>query len=169
MKQFVVGAFLISLIQLACALDITDSNVQDHLLMEKTKAQALVLQVKTDFVPGSPQYVAARQKYTAAEQAFNNYTKAMLSNYKVGRKADLKESAELAAVRAKEFQSYVVSLNLQSKNFAAIFVATGILLDIGEKLFNFVQKFQEGERSRVADIIALQVTWDDWNKIGSGG
>ena len=167
MKWMMVAATLALAIPSAGA-DVTDANVVDHLMVEKTKAQVLVLQLKTTFEPRDPQYTLGRQKYTAARQAFNNYTRAMLNNYKVGNKADLKESAQLAASRAKEFESYVTSLNLPSGKGAAVFfvVAAG-LIEIGQKLFTFFQNTQETARTKIAEATAPLVTWDDWDKIGA--
>jgi hypothetical protein len=92
----------------------------------------------------------------------------MLTSYKVGSRTDLKESAQLAASRAKEFESYVSSLNLPSgKGATAVFVVAMGLIEIGEKLFTFFQKTQENARAGIAEATAPLVTWDDWDKIGA--
>jgi hypothetical protein len=166
MKWVMIAALMALAIQPARA-DLTDSNALDYLLVEKTKAQALALIIKTSFEPSKPEYNVARLKYTAAQQAFNNYTTAMLYNYKVGNRLDLKESAQLASSRSKDLENYVSSLNVPSKGLAPIFVGMGILIEIGEKLFTFIQEKQQHDRARIADAIAVQVTWDDWDKIGA--
>src|ERR1700686_160230 len=114
MKWLTIVAIIALSIQCAYYV-VTDTNFLDQLLVEKTKAQALVLQLKTTLDSQDPQYSIARQKYSAAELAFNNYTKAMVDNYKVGKNLDLKASAQLAALRAQEFENYVSGLKLQSK------------------------------------------------------
>ena len=164
MKWLIISALTALAIQSAHA-DVTDANFLTHLLLEKTKAEALVQRLKIEFEPTRPEYVIGRQKYTAAQQAFNNYTHAMLSNYKVGNKVDLKEIGQLAASRAKDFDDYVSGL--KSKGFTAVFVAVGVLIEIGDKLYTFIIKHVQDERVRTADAIASQVTWDDWDKIRS--
>jgi hypothetical protein len=166
MKWVMMAAVMALAIQSTRA-DVTDSNVLDYLLVEKTKAQALALMVKTAFDRSRPEYTTARQKYTAAQLAFNNYTMAMLSNYKAGKRMDLQESAQLATSRSKDLENYVSNLNLPSKGFSAIFVSAGILVDIGEKLFTYIQQKRQDDRAKIADAIAVQVTWDDWDKIGA--
>jgi hypothetical protein len=165
--KWVMVAAAIALVIGSARADITDANVVDHLIVEKTKAQALVLQLKTSFESRDPQYSLGRQKYAAAQQAYNNYTMAMLNNYKVGNKADLKGSAQLAASRAKEFENYVSSLNLPGGKGAAVFVVAVALIEIGEKLFTFFKNTQDNARTKIAEATAPLVTWDDWDKIGS--
>jgi predicted S18 family serine protease len=167
MKWAMITAVMTLAIQSAQA-DVTDANFLNHLLLEKTKAEALVQRLKIEFEPKRSEYVTGRQKYIAAQQAFNNYTNAMLSNYRVGNKVDLKETAQLAASRAKDFENYVSSLPSKGvTGFTAIFVAVGVLIEVGDKLFNFIQKHIRDDRARTADEIARQVTWDDWDKIRS--
>jgi hypothetical protein len=145
--------------------DVTDATALDFLRVEKTKAAVMVLQVKTEFLPGSPEYTIARQKYTAAQQAFNNYTKAMLGNYALGVKTDLSASAQLAYSKATDFQAYVSTLDFKHKGFTAVFVAAGLLIDIGDKLYSAFRKKQKEELSAMAREYSLQVTWDDWDKL----
>jgi hypothetical protein len=164
MKAAIVVAVMALAIQSAHA-DITDANVLDNLVLEKTKAQALVLQLKTAFESRDHQYSVGKQKYTGAQQAFNNYIRVMLNNYKVGNKVDLKESARLAASRAKEFENYVSGLNVEGKGFPVIIAVLPVLLEIGTKLYTFIQKVREDQRAETADAIAHEVTWDDWDKI----
>jgi hypothetical protein len=164
MKWIIISALTILAIQSARA-DVTDSNVLNYLLLEKTKAEALVQRLKIEFEPTRSEYVTGRQKYTAAQQAFNNYTNAMLSNYRVGNKVDLKEIAQLAASRAKDFEDYMSKI--PSKGFTAVFVAMGVLIEIGDKLYTYIVKNVRDERAIIADAITRQVTWDDWDKIKS--
>jgi hypothetical protein len=167
MKFMTIAAILALAIRCAYA-DVTDKNFLDQLLVEKTKAQGLVLQLKTELDSQDPRYSVAKQKYTAAEVAFNNYTKAMVDNYQIGKDPDLKGSAQLAALRAQEFENYVSGLKLQSKgSFSAAFAAAAVLLEISEKLYSFVVTQQQEQRLKTAKAIASQVTWDDWDKIGA--
>jgi len=151
-------------IQTVCA-DVTDATAIDYLRVEKTKAAVMVLQVKTQFLPGSPEYNIAKQKYTAAQQAFNNYTKAMLGSYALGTKADLSASAQLAYSKAADFQIYISSLDVKSKGFTAVFVVVGVLIDIGDKLYTLVKNKQKDELAATAKQLSLEVTWDDWDKV----
>lgn len=166
MKWVLIVAFMIITMQSTHAAEL---NIVDYLLVEKTKAQALALQVKTEMAPAQPEYRIARQKYTGAQQAFNNYTKAMLSNYKAGNRMDLKGSAQLAASSAQDFENYVSNQKFISKggSLTIIFATAGFLLEIGERFLTFIQNEQISSRDRIANGIALQVTWDDWDRIGS--
>jgi hypothetical protein len=171
MKWVLILAVMLIAITSARA-DVTDENFLDHLITEKTRAEALVVRLNSEFAPTRQEYTIGRQKYTMAQQAFNNYINAMLSNYRIGRKVDLKESAQLAASRAKDLDDYVS--NLPAKGFTTVVVAVGVLIEIGDKLYNYIkknvqaeQKRVRDERSRIADAIARQTIWDDWDKIKS--
>ena len=145
--------------------DVTDATAVDYLRVEKTKAAVMVMQVKTQFLPGSPEYNTAKQKYAAAQQAFNSYTRAMLGSYALGTKADLSASAQLAYTKAEDFQKYISSLNLQSKGFVAVFVAVGVLIDIGDKLYTVLTSKEKEERAARTKQLSLEVTWDDWDRV----
>jgi hypothetical protein len=164
--RWVIIAIVIALTFQSAHAEVLDAKILDDLVVEKTKAEMLVLQFKTEVAPTRSEYGIGRQKYTAAQQAFNNYTKAVLNNYKAGNRVDLRQSAQLAASQAKDFENYVSTQAPQGRGISAVFVAAGILLEIGAKLFTFVQSQQIDERARNADAIAPLVTWDEWDKIG---
>jgi hypothetical protein len=169
MKWVIIAlAAVLAIRPAAAAEDITAANVQDRLILEKTKAENLVLSVKSKFKPSSPQYAQTRLKYSQAQIAFNNYTKAMLSNYKVGNKVDLRVSASTAAQANDDFQNYVLSLHIVNKSPTVLLtVLVPVLLEVGEKLFEFIRGEGERTRERLANAIAEQITWSDWNAIGA--
>jgi hypothetical protein len=146
-----------------------DPKVVDELVIAKTKAQLLVLHVKASKLePSAPEYKTSQLKYTAAQNAFNMYTQTMLDNYKLGNKVNPKGSAELAYSQAKDFEVYVSGLNLaETKGFVQIAMGVGVLLEIAEKLYTFIQAQMQEDRVRVAETVARQVKWDDWVRIGA--
>lgn len=140
----------------------------DQLLIEKTKAQALVLSVKTAYSPSSSEYKNSKHKYSVARDAFNNYTKAVIENYRLGVQFDIEQSAQTAASRANDFENYVASLdNAKTKGFSSVFLVTGALIDIGARVFAFLDKEQAAKRDRIASAMLHQLTWEDWGEIGA--
>ena len=137
----------------------------DRLTTTKTAAENGVIALKFAFAPARREYKIGQEKYTAAENAYNNYTRALLSSYKVNTEINLNDSAKLAALRAEAFQKYVSSLRLETKSPIVILAAVGVLIEIGEKFYTYVKTLRQEERVRFADTIAPQITWNDWDKV----
>jgi len=161
----VIAAAVITIWAQGAYADVTEPTAADYLRLEKTKAAIMVLQLKTEFLPGTPEYTIGHQKYIAAQQAFNNYTKAAIGNYVLGTKTDLSASAQLAYSKAADFQAYISSLQFKHKGFSAVFALVPVLIDIGDKLYTLYATKQKGEREARAKELSLEVTWDDWEKI----
>jgi hypothetical protein len=168
MKWKLLAVFIVVSTHFAYA-QITDSNALfDSLLVEKTKAQVFVLSVKMAYRRDSPEYKNSEHKYIVAQTAFNNYTKAMIDNYRVGIHSDIDQSAQMAASRAKEFGDYVESLDqTKSKGFLAVFLYGPVLLEIAEKIYTFVTKEDAAHRNQIAEARLRQLAWEDWDKIGA--
>ena len=166
LAKWMLAALLAMTLQSAYArADISESNAIDYLRVERSKAAIMVQQLKTEFLPGSPEYTIARQKYAAAQQAFNNYTTALVGNYAAGTRADLSASAQLAYSKASEFEAYISNLHFAHKGFTAVFVAAGVLIDIGDKLYTLYTKQKKEEREARAKQLSLDLTWSDWDEI----
>jgi hypothetical protein len=162
MKWIVFLAVFVISLQTACA-EIADEV--DRLTALKSAAENGVVAVKYKLNPTSHEYLVAKQKYAVAENAFNNYTKALLNNYKLGAQADLTQTARLAATRGREFNEYVAGLNLETKNPFVVIGVIGVLVDMGEKFYDYLTKLRQEERKQFVDAIAPQVTWKAWDNV----
>jgi hypothetical protein len=148
-------------------VSITDANVQVNLVLEKSKAQNLALQVMATYKPASQQYSMAKRLYSDAEQKFNSYTGVMLTNYAAGNRVELAQAANAAAVASKEFSDYVFSLNPHSRSAALIPLLVPALIEVGEALFKMFEMHTADKRKALADGLRPQITWDDWDKLGA--
>lgn len=171
MKWLIIAAMSAVAIQLATAQsaasnEITAANVVDHLVAERTNAENSVRLVKSTYKPNTPEYAKAKQRYSAAQTAYNNYISAMLTAYVQGINGDFHEFASLAADKSKDFDDYVASLNIPSRGPASKIVGVGVLIRMGEMLYRFIEQQIEDRRGRLANSIAKQVTWGDWNSVG---
>jgi hypothetical protein len=135
----------------------------DDLNIRKIEAEDGVKTIKAHFLPTKQQYKIGKEKYEAAQKAFNIYTMAVLNNYKLNAEIKLDKTAELASSRAQEFHKYVSSLGLQKS--PAIIITTGLLVELAHKLYTYIVTEKQKERETFTETVAPQITWADWDKI----
>src|SRR5882724_3890285 len=91
-------------------MQVAHAAIEDEvgrLIATKTEAENDVRALKSKFLPTDQQYVEGKAKYTAAQDAFNSYTRAVLTNFRLNAHINLQKPAELASSRARDFHNYV--------------------------------------------------------------
>jgi hypothetical protein len=140
-----------------------DDDIQ-RLGISKLQAEASVRAIKIRFRPSQQQYKLAKEKYAAVQSAYNAYSTALLDNYRLGVKATPNRLAELAASREKDFTEYVHGLNIQ-KGLPAVILTAGVLFDLAVKVYSYIDKYREEERSSYAKVKLQEITWLEWDKV----
>ena len=171
MKWLTLAAMLGAAIHLATAQsaasnEITAANVVDHLVAERTIAENSVRLVKSTYKPNALEYARAKQKYSAAQTAYNNYISVMLTTCGQKINGNFHESASLAADKSKDFDDYVVSLNIPSRGPASKMDGVGVLIDIANVVYQWFKPLFEDRCVRLANSIGKEVIWDDWDSAG---
>ncbi len=136
----------------------------DNLMVSKLQAEAGARAIKGRFMPNQNEYKIGREKYSAAQSAYNSYGNALLNNYVLGSKERLDKTAELASEREKDYKEYVQSLKIQMGG-PAVFMTLTVLVDLAAQVYSYIDKFSRQSRDDYAKMKKQEITWLDWDKI----
>jgi hypothetical protein len=124
MSRVLVFIAIVLLSLQSARADINDDT--QRLVISKLQAAASVRAVKAHFKPTRSEYKTAKEKYAAAQGAYNSYGATLLDNYKLGVKKEPDRLAQLASSKEEDFKTYVAGLKIQ-KGVGAVFLALPVL------------------------------------------
>jgi hypothetical protein len=136
----------------------------DNLIVGKLQAEAGVRAIKGHFMPTEKQYQIGKEKYLAAQSAYDSYGSALLNNYVLGSTTKLDKTAELASAREKDYKEYVQGLKIQLGG-PAVFITVGVLIDLAAQVYSYIDKYTKANREEYAKAKRNEIAWPDWDKI----
>lgn len=140
----------------------------------RTRVEAYVIAVKSQFKSDDPAYKKLMSDYIDAYSKYDGWTTALRNAIVTGKTKDLtndgdyKQIADDASTAAQKFVDDAVEATQQppTRSVATVQVLSA-LADLGIKIWTGYVKGRQDQRQQYADFVSSEIKWRDWTIVSA--